>query len=325
MPTVVVTASHFFATDWPYYDLLRQAGFDVRFADLSQSVWDPDRLVEVVQDADAVICSTEPYSPAVLDRIQARVLSRVGVGYDSIDVPAATARNVAVCRTPGAVHNSVVEQTIGMIFAMYRDVEKRNRQVRAGLWDRTPGPRIAGKTLGVIGYGVIGKEVARAAQLIGMTVIAYDPFPAVGGPDGVEMVPLAEIWNRADVVSLHAPCTPETERIINAESLAKMKDDALLINTSRGGLVNEAELAVAMKAGKLRGAALDVLEEEPAGENHPLFEVENIYFAPHMAGLDDQSLLDMSNMAAQNVIDLYEGRWPAASIVNGASLSGWKW
>ncbi|MCC9609026.1 phosphoglycerate dehydrogenase [Blastopirellula sp. JC732] len=325
MPTVAVTLPHFQVTSWPYYDVLTNAGFQVDFPDLSRSIWDNDRLVEVLANADAVICGTEPYTPSVLNRIKARVLSRTGVGYDSVDVPAATERNIAVCRTPGAVHESVVEHAIGMIFAMYRDVVKRNEMVRSGKWERKFGPRITGKTLGIIGYGVIGKEIAAKAQLLGMTAIAYDPFAASGGPAGVELVPLEEIWRRSDVVSLHAPCTPETAQIINADSLAKMKDDALLINTARGGLINEADLASAMKAGKLRGAALDVLEQEPAGQDHPLFEVENIYFSPHMGGLDEESMLAMSNMAAQNIIDLHAGRWPAECIVNGNDLNGWKW
>ncbi|UUO05036.1 phosphoglycerate dehydrogenase [Blastopirellula sp. J2-11] len=325
MPTIVVTASHFLATSWPYYELLTAAGLDVRFADLSKSLWEPDGLVEALDGAEGVICSTEPYTAEVLSRTKVRVVSRVGVGYDSVNVPAATEQNIAICRTPGTLHQSVVEHTISMILAMYRNVIPQNQQVRAGDWDRTAGPRAYGKTLGIIGYGVIGKEVAKTAVLLGMNVIAYDPIAPTGGPNEVERVALEEIWRRSDVVSLHAPCTPETERIINAQSLALMKDDALLINTSRGGLVNEEELAAAMKAGKLRGAALDVLDNEPAGKDHPLFDVENIYFTAHMAGLDEQSLLDMSTMAAQNIVDLYQGRWPAENIVNGGELSGWKW
>ncbi|MFI4875760.1 MAG: phosphoglycerate dehydrogenase [Blastopirellula sp. JB062] len=325
MPTVVVTASHFHATDWPYYQVLQEAGFDVRFADMSRSLFEPGNLVDALAHADAVICSTEPYTPEVIRRCGVRVISRTGVGYDSVDVPAATERSVAVCRTPGTVHRSVVEHTIGMIFAMYRNVVKQNEQVRAGLWNRDAGPRVAGKTLGLIGYGVIGKEVAQAALSLGMRVIAHDPVAPPSGSPEVEMVELDEIWRRSDVVSLHAPCTPLTERIINSQTLARMKDDALLINTARGGLIDEAELAAAMKGGKLRGAALDVFEQEPPPRDHPLFEVDNVYFAAHMAGLDEQSLLDMSTMAAQNVVDLYQGRWPAAHIVNAADLNGWKW
>ncbi|EAQ79562.1 phosphoglycerate dehydrogenase, putative [Blastopirellula marina DSM 3645] len=320
-----MTASHFLATSWPYYELLTAAGFEVRFADLSKSLWEPDHLVAALDGAAGVICSTEPYTAEVLSRTQVRVVSRVGVGYDSVNVPAATEQNIAVCRTPGTLHQSVVEHTIGMILAIYRNVISQNKQVRAGDWDRTAGPRAYGKTLGIIGYGVIGKEVAKAAVLLGMQVIAYDPIAPAGGPSEVERVALDEIWRRSDVVSLHAPCTPETERIINAQSLALMKDDALLINTSRGGLVNEPELAAAMKGGKLRGAALDVFEQEPIDKENPLLDVDNIYFTAHMAGLDEQSLLDMSTMAAQNILDLYEARWPAANVVNANELNGWKW
>ncbi|TWT34952.1 phosphoglycerate dehydrogenase [Blastopirellula retiformator] len=325
MPTVLVTAHLFHTTDWPYYEILRQSGFDVHFADRTKSLNKADQLVEALRGMDAVVCSTEAYTPSVLRRIKTRVISRIGVGYDSIDVAAATENDIAVCRTTGAGYQAAAEHAIGMIFALYRDVVKRNEEVRAGLWNRTPGPRLAGKTLGVVGLGMIGTETARMAVALGMRVIAYNRSTPSELPSGVELVPLEEIWKQSDVVSLHTACTPQTERMINAQTLAQMKDDALLINTARGGLIDEPDLAAAMKGGKLRGAALDVLQQEPAGEGHPLFAIENIYFSPHMAGLDQQSIVDMSNLAARNIIDLYEGRWPAERVVNASNLRDWKW
>lgn len=324
MPVVCVTASHFHFPEQEYYGLFRQAGFEVRFVDpVQHNLMEPQVLLQALEGCDAVLCSTEPYSPEILAKCRARVISRAGVGFDSVDLQAATANNIVVTRTPGVLHESAAEQTLAFIFAIYRNVISRDRLVRAGKWDRVCWPRLQGQTLGLMGLGVIGRGVAAKALGLGLKVIAYDPVAAPH--DGVELVTLDQLWTQSDILSLHTPCTPETANIINHVTLQRMKPGSVLINTSRGGLIDEAALAEALRLGHLRAAGLDVFHEEPPLPDNPLLKLDNVILAPHMAGMDLESERAMASLAAQNIIDLHEGRWPDANVVNSEVQATWKW
>lgn len=186
---------------------------------------------------------------------------------------------------------------------------------------------LRGRTLGLIGMGRIGKSVALRAAQFRLRLIAYDPFPddAFARSHGIELVDLNTLLAQADYVTLHLPLTPATKGLINRETLARMKRGGLLINTARGGLVVEEDLMNALRSGHLAGAGLDVFNQEPASSTNPLLQLENVLVTPHVAGVDDQSCADMAAQAAQNIIDLYQGRWPEGSIINADIQPGWQW
>lgn len=324
MPTVCVTPAHFHSYELPYCQILQEAGFEIRFIDPEKhNLRDPATLIEQLGDCEAVLANPEPYTPEVLSQCQVRVISRAGVGFDSVDLEAATTNGIVVTRTPGVLHEAVAEQTLAFLFAISRNVIPRDRDARQGRWQRAAFPRLKGQTLGLVGLGPIGRCVAEKALALGLKVIAYDPYAAPHV--GVELVTLDRLWSDADIVSLHVPCLPETAHLINRTTLARMKPGAVLINTSRGGLVDEAALVDALTSGHLSAAALDVFEEEPTRPDNPLLKLDNVVLAPHVAGLDIESLKDMANMAAENIVALHRGEWPSANIVNPEVRPNWKW
>ena len=259
--------------------------------------------------------------------MQLRAIARHGVGYDSIDIPAATERGIPVTITPGANEDSVAELTITLMLGVYRGFPWRDTQVRTGKWSRRSLPRLAGKTLGIIGLGRIGKAVARRAAALGLKVLACDPFADTNfaAEQGIRLVSREEIFQTADIVSLHSPVTPDTRNMIDARALSRMKSGAVLINTSRGGLVDEPALIEALRAGRLMGAGLDVFSVEPLPADNPLTKMDNVLLSPHMAGIDIESEVAMSCMAAQCLADLFHGRWPEGCVVNDELRTGWKW
>jgi len=324
MPTCCVTASHFHSKEQEYYGILTSAGFEVRFVD--PDVFDLSQapiLIDQLDDCQAVLCSTEPYTAEVLAKSKLRVVSRAGVGFDSVDLNGATLANIVVTRTPGVLHESAAEHTLATIFAIYRNVVQRDKDVRAGKWDRVCWPRLKGKTLGILGLGIIGACVAEKGMALGMNVIAHDPVASE--IERVGRVSLDELWANSDIISLHAPCVPATEKIINRQTIAKMKRSAVLINTSRGGLVNEADLFDALQEKRILAAGLDVFQQEPPAADNPLFSLPNILLSPHMAGMDLDSERDMASLAAQNIVDLYCGKFPRNNIVNQDVVADWKW
>lgn len=323
MPSVAITPSHFQFQHFSYYPILIEAGFEVRFIDPTLALHDPQVLIQALGDCQAVLASTEPYTREVMSNSNLRVISRAGVGFDSVDFAAATDLGIAVTRTPGVVHDSVVEQTLTFALSIYRDVIHRDRLVREGRWDRVCQPRLAGKTFGILGLGVIGTAVAQTMQRLGTRVIAYDPVHK--SSDHAEIVTLDELFTQSDILSLHAPCTPETTNIINANTLATMKPGSILINTSRGGLVDEEALFEALRSGHLLGAGLDVLKQEPPRPDNPLLGLPQVIFAPHMGGMDLQSERDMAEHAAINIVDLFQGKVPERSMVNPEVARNWKW
>lgn len=327
MPRVLVTPPQFQNPERPYYQNLVRAGFEVVFArELLTAVSRPE-LIAALQGIDAVLTSTEGYTREVLAATRMRVVARAGVGFDSVDIAAATELGIVVTITPGAVERSVAEQTLASILAIYRDVIGRDREVREGKWLRTSRPRLAGKTLGLVGLGRIGRTLAPLARAVGLNVIAFDPCAdaAFAAENSIGLVGLEQLFRTADIVSLHCPATAETTNLINAERLGWMKPDAVLINLGRGPLVDEDALVAAMKRGHLLGAALDVFKQEPLPANSPLLTVPNLIVSPHTGGLDYQSEEDMSSFAAQNIIDLYQGRWPERSIITSGLKGKWKW
>ena len=327
MPKALIVPAPLFQQPGRHVDLLRNADFDVVFPPTKMAVLNESEIIAALEGVSAVIAGSEPYNDRVLSAAkQLRVISRSGVGSDAIVLDDATRHRVVVTITPGTNHDAVAETTMALLLALARSVIQLDRDVHAGRWPREPLQPIRGKTLGIVGLGRIGQSVAIRAAGFGVRILAFDAFPnqEFVQKHSVELVDLNTLLARADFVTLHVPLVTETRGLINRTTLGRMKPGSILINTARGGLVVEQDLLEALKSGALSGAGLDVFEKEPAMGN-PLLQLSNVLASPHVAGVDTQSLAEMANLAAQNIIGLSRGAWPEPCVVNAAVREGWKW
>jgi len=331
MPIVVIVPEQLFANPSPYVEILERNGFEVRYPrnrTLSRGETSDDEVIENVREADAVIAGGESYSACIIERLpKLRVIARAGVGFDRVDVPAATARCVAVTITPNANHECVAEHALAMMFAAAKNILVNDRTTREGKWERQLTEPLRGKTFGILGLGRIGRSVAVRVKALGMKVIAHEQYPneTFVREQGIELVSFDVLLARSDYLSLHCPMCPETAGIINRAALAKMKPGSTLINTARGRLVVEADLLPALRSGHLRFACLDVFEQEPTRPGNPLFSLPNVVLAPHVAGMDWLSLENMGIESAENIVNLFYGRWPVGAVVNAELETKWKW
>jgi (S)-sulfolactate dehydrogenase len=269
----------------------------------------PD-LLSLLVDADALIVRNRTQVDlAVLDAAPAlQVVGRLGVGLDNINVEACRERRVEVIPATGANAGAVAEYVIGTAMALLRGAYTRSGETASGAWPRAAlsnGREISGKTLGLIGFGGIGQLTARLAQALGVTVMAYDPMIADEAPvwqeTGVTPKNIDALLAQADIVSLHVPLTNETRNLINRASLARMKQGAVLINSARGSIVDEAALAGALQSGHLAGAAIDVFDQEPLAAGNPLATAPNVIMTPHIAGVTLESNVRVSALIAERV------------------------
>lgn len=324
---VLVTPSLLYQQPGPYREVLEAAGLEVVYPSKGGDSLAGGRLLEALAGVSGVLAGAEPFTREILAASGVCVLARMGVGYDAIDMDAANELGVVVTITPGTNEHSVAEQAIALIFGVYRGVAWRDRNVRRGVWDRTPLGRLAGRTLGLVGLGRIGRAIAPRAIGLGLRVIAADPCADEQYCErhGVALRSFERLLDESDIVSLHLPCTVETRNLINLSTLALMKPGSVLINTSRGGLVDETALAAALASGHLAGAGLDVFQSEPLPLTSPLLAFEHVVLAPHMGGLDIESTEAMATLAARCLADLYQGRWPDGCVVNEQLRAGWRW
>jgi phosphoglycerate dehydrogenase-like enzyme len=326
MPRVLISSATLASSEGPHLQVLRDAGFEIVFPPTPKLLTEQE-LAGLLPGIHATLAGPETYTPEVIRQAkELRVIARSGVGYDAVDVQAATECGVAVAITPGTNHESVAEQTFALILALAKRIVPRHQEVKAGGWKRLPSLALRGSTLGIVGLGRIGKAVALRGECFGMKLLAAEAYPdhAFIRQHGIGLVPLAELLRQSDYVTLHAPLIPETKHLINRETLALMKPGAFLVNTARGGLVNEADLLAALRSNRIAGAGLDVFEVEPPGSS-PLFALDNVVLSPHIAGIDEQSWRDMAMMAAQTIACLSRGDWPAEQIVNPEVRSRFRW
>jgi D-3-phosphoglycerate dehydrogenase / 2-oxoglutarate reductase len=272
--------------------------------------------------ADALIVQWAPVSAAVLDAAPAcRLISRLGIGIDMVDVGAATERGVAVANTPDYCVEEVAAHTLAMALWLLRGLGRYDAAVRRGEWavaGPSPEPcRPSATTIGVVGLGRIGTQVAGQARSLGFEVVGCDPY-ATAQP-GLQLVTFEELLRRSDLITLHAPLNSETSRLIRPGTIAAMRPGAFLINTCRGGLVDEPAVIEAMRSGQLAGAALDVFEDEPLAAGSGLRSLPNVLLTPHAAWYSPESLAELPVRAAQQVVDFLTGL-PVPSIVNPAYL-----
>src|SRR6516225_6376201 len=313
-PQVVITDSDLASTEDER--VLREGGL----AAVRLSAGTEEDLVAALAQtrADALIVQWAPVSAAVLDAAPAcRFISRLGIGIDMIDVGAATERGVAVANTPDYCVAEVTAHTLAMALWLLRGLGWYDAAIRRGEWSAAGPPagpsRPSATTIGVVGLGRIGAQVADQARSLGFQVVGCDPY-ATAQP-GVRLVTFEELLRCSDLITLHAPLSAETSRLIRAETIALMRPGALLVNTCRGGLIDEDAVAAALRVGRLAGAALDVFETEPLPSASPLRSLPNVLLSPHAAWYSPASLAALPVQAAQQVVNFLAGL-PVPSIIN---------
>ncbi len=313
---ILLTTTSFQDTPGPHHQLLKDTGWEIITA--RGPLNEADTLA-LVGDIDGYICGDDQITRKVLEKALPRlkVLSKYGVGVDKIDIAAATALRIPVCYTPGVNQTTVAEHCIALMLALTKNLVEEAQYVRAGQWKRLTGNEILGKTLGIIGLGMIGKEVAIRARAFGLNLIAYgNHWDADFAKElGIQRAnTLDEIWQHADIISLHTSLTPEKKGLINAQSIAKMKPDVRIINCARGELIDTDAMVQALHSGKVRGYAADVLDEEPPQPNHPLLRAPNCLITPHIGSRTHESVARQADKALQNLIRSLNGEKPLAQI-----------
>ena len=316
MHKVLLTTPRFFAFEAMIREHLAEHGCEVLEHRAHDMQMKEETLLTLVPEAAGMITALEPVTARVLAAApRLRVICATGVGYDHIDVEAATARGVAVCTSAGSNHQSVAELTLGLMVAVARQIARGDRVLRRGGWDPLVGPELWGKTLGIVGLGRIGKAVALLARAFGMRAIATDIVldHTFGSVHHVEYVPLPKLLRLADFVSLHCPLTPATRGLMNERTFRLMKPTAYLINTARGPVIDEAALVQAILARQIGGAALDVFPDEPHIDAK-LREAPNVVLTPHIGGSANEALERMMELALLNVTQVLQGLPPISRV-----------
>ncbi|MGV9863627.1 phosphoglycerate dehydrogenase [Rhodococcus koreensis] len=294
-------------------DLLRCHGHEVTYSPAG-GPRDREHALTLFDGIDGAIIASEPVTADMLESATAlKVLARSGVGYESIDLAAAARRGVRVCNTPGVNHDAVAEMTIALILMVARTLPAVLGGVRDGRWPRDAGRELRGATLGVIGYGPSGRAVAHLARAFGMSVSVYTRHPNPD-QDGIDFADLDTVTAAADYLTLHTRPDDSTHHLIDRKRLQSMKPTAILINTARGNLVDEAALVDALNAGEIAGAALDVLAHEPLPATSELREFDNVLITSHLAGQTAEARIRAAMSAAHAVIDVLAGREPVHPV-----------
>lgn len=278
-------------------------------------------VLAATAEADAIIVEYAPITrEVILAAKKCKVISMNAAGYDNVDLAAATQEGIVVANVPDYCYDEVADHAMTLLLVCARRVVRFCQDISCKIWDfKSAGEmkRIRGRTLGLIGFGGISRNVARRAKPFGLRIIAYDPYlpSEVFDQEAVGQVSLEELLKDSDFVSIHIPKTSETTELISEEQLRKMKPDSFLINTSRGGIVDEVALHKALQNGWIEGAALDVLAMEPADFSNPLFECENAVLTPHCAFYSEDSMTEVRTRAAKQVLEVLAGKWPP-NLVN---------
>ncbi|HCE16544.1 MAG TPA: hypothetical protein DEQ80_01665 [Anaerolinea thermolimosa] len=276
-----------------------------------------EELAALIPGFDACIAGLDRFDRQVIARADhLRVIARYGTGVDNIDLDAAREKGIIITNTPAANADSVAELTIGLILALARNIVVADRETRAGLWPRLQGISVNGKTVGLIGFGAIGRRVAQKLSGLGCQILAFDPYTDPASGEGLaHFTSREEVIASADFLSLHCPLTGQTRGMVDAAFLKSMKRGAFLINTARGELIDEAALIAALNEGHLRGAALDVFTRQPPGADHPLLAMPQVIVTPHMGAHSDHAANAMGWGALNNCLAVLRGEEPENRVV----------
>ncbi|KIN17005.1 C-terminal binding protein [Vreelandella titanicae] len=305
-------------TDFEFPDLaperavIEAAGFELVEAQCKTEA----EAIAACADADAIINQYCQLTAGVIDKLErCKVISRYGIGLNTIDVPRATASGIYVANVPDGSLEEVSDHAIALMMGLKRGIGIYDRALRSGSWDYTaakPLSRLRGQTLGFLSFGQIAQRMARKMAGFGLRMIAHDPYAddAVATEAGVELVDFDQLIAESDILSVHVPLTDETKHMVSDEQFAAMKSTALILNTARGPVIDEAALVRALKEGQIAGAGLDVFEVEPIGADHPLLSLPNVIVSPHCAWYSEGSEFEIRSKTAQNVVDVLQGREP---------------
>lgn len=281
-------------------------------------VREEEELIRVGKEADGLINQYALLTRRVFENLpKCKVVARYGVGVDSIDLRAATDLGIIIANVPDYCIDEVASHAVAMMLTLTRKTAFFDRKVKSSQWDfrqGTPIHRIQGKTLGLIGCGKIGFEVAKRISAFGVKVMAFDPYIQRTG-EKIELTDLETVLRKSDFISIHCPLNDSTQHLIGEQEFQKMERKPLLINTSRGPIVNEKALIQALEEGRISGAGLDVLETEPPDSKNPMLKMENVIFSPHVGFYSEESISELKRRTARNVSDVLRGRWPG-SVVN---------
>jgi D-3-phosphoglycerate dehydrogenase len=314
MTRVLLTTTSFQDTPGVHHQLLADSGLEVV---RERGPLPEARMLELAGQFDAYLCGDDALTRAVIakSRPRLRVISKYGIGLDKIDLAAATELGVPVLFTPGVNHTTVAEHTFALLLAAARNLVAEANHTAAGRWTRLTGHELHGKTLAVVGLGRIGREVATRARAFGMTLLGHghhwdDAFAATYGIERVEA--FDDVLRRGDFISLHTKLTPATTHLIHAGNIGLMRPTAILVNTSRGGLVERNALVAALKAGQILAYAADVLDEEPPPPDHPLLGLPNVIITPHIGSRTHESVQRQASCAVENLTLFLAGKPPIA-------------
>lgn len=308
---VAVTDSPFPNLD-PATEVLSAINAEVKLAKDTK----PETIIEVARDADGLLVTYAKVPAQVIEQLtRCKVIARFGIGVDSVDIDAATRAGIMVTNVPEYCEDEVSDHAMAMLLSLARKIPFANKQVHGGTWSMpatVPIYRLRGKVMGLAGFGKIPRLVAVKAQAFGMQVQTYDPYVSVEAAAklGVKSVSLPELFATSDYISVHAPLTPETDRMFNADAFRQMKPNALLVNTARGPLVDVEALADALDAKLIAGAALDVLPQEPPPAGLRLLGRDNVILTPHTGFYSEEALVDLQTKAAQQVALVLSGKEP---------------
>ncbi len=311
---ILLTTTSFQDTPGRHHDLLKESGFEIERA---RGPLPEAEMLKLVGDHDGIICGDDAYTRTVLQKCLPRlkVLSKYGIGLDKVDVAAATELKIPVCFCPGVNHTTVAEHTFGLLLSLTRNIPPQDATVKSGAWKRATGRELLGKTMGLLGMGRIGKEVAKRALAFEMKVCAFDVHwdEEFAKKYGVERKSTAEdVLRAAHVVSLHMSLSDSNRGLINRQRLGIMKEGAYLLNTARGALVVQEDVAEALKSKHLGGYGTDVVEPEPITKDNPLLGAPNMVFTPHIGSRTYESVERQALMAAENLIRKLRGETPHA-------------
>jgi len=282
-------------------------------------------LIDAARNVDGILARACVISaPVILSAKKLKIVSRHGVGFDNVDVAECTRHGIAVSITEEANAQAVSEHAFAGMLAVANKIVPAHEAVRAGEWDRSKwvGVELHGKVLGIIGLGRIGSRVARQGAAVDMEILACDPYieSAEATRVGATLVDPKTLLSRSDFISLHAPLREETRHMIGSSELGMMKSSVILVNTSRGGIIDDGALCHALATGAIAAAAIDVFEEEPVAQDHPLLKMANVLYSPHVAGQSEESMVRMSVGAAQNILRVLDGE-PPSYLVNPEVLT----
>ena len=316
MTKILLTTTSYQDIPGPHHDLLESTGAEIvrERGPLSEQ-----QMLDLAGDFDAFLCGDDVISEAVIEKSLPRLkmIAKYGIGVDKIDVAHCTAKGIPLSFCPGVNHTTVAEHTFVLMLSLFRNFVDQVNIVRTGQWKRYTGHEIMGKTIGIIGLGRIGKEVATRSRAFGMNVLGYDlywptDFAAANGVNRAES--MQEIFSKCDIISLHTNLTDETRDMINAASIATMKKGVVILNCARGEMVNTSDIVLGLESGQVGGLGTDVLDQEPPPADHPLLSARNCIVTPHIGSRTFESVERQAVMATENLVRMLKGEKPLAQV-----------